>query len=244
MQVLLPVFTTAYSSLLMLGRVSSYDQRLMWALVIVLPVNILISFVLGRMRFGVADLINRAQRTADRSYCGAGQQYAADQVDGHRGKRSGRRRSADEGFLPGRGDRPVGARTGAAVNAIAGALQSVAIILVGRAFYSAGALDLTQWIAYYGFAIQLTNILSNYCNSWSNFKGAQGSVDRVSQIMDEQEEPLDKGRDAGALAGNISLRDVCFSYGTNHCLPASTPRSLPEKLPPSWAPPAAARRRC
>ena len=55
------------------------------------------------------------------------------------------------------------------VNAIAGALQSVAIILAGRAFYSAGALDLTQWIAYYGFAIQLTNILSNYCNSWSNF---------------------------------------------------------------------------
>ena len=92
-------------------------------------------------------------------------------------------------------------------------LQSVAIILAGRAFYSTGALDLTQWIAYYGFAIQLTNILSNYCNSWSNFKGAQGSVDRVSQIMDEQEEPLDKGRDAGALAGNISLRDVCFSYG-------------------------------
>ena len=33
---------------------------------IVLPVNILISFVLGRMRFGVADLINRrnAQLTA------------------------------------------------------------------------------------------------------------------------------------------------------------------------------------
>lgn len=64
MQVLLPLFTTAYSSLLMLGRVSSYDQRLMWALVIVLPVNILISFVLGRMRFGVADLINRGVSTS------------------------------------------------------------------------------------------------------------------------------------------------------------------------------------
>ena len=87
MQVLLPVFTTAYSSLLMLGRVSSYDQRLMWALVIVLPVNILISFVLGRMRFGVADLINRRNATADRGHRGTGQQYAADQVDGHRGKK-------------------------------------------------------------------------------------------------------------------------------------------------------------
>ena len=99
------------------------------------------------------------------------------------------------------------------INAIASALQSVAIILAGRAFYSTGALDLTQWIAYYGFAIQLTNILSNYCSSWSNFKGAQGSVDRVSQIMDEREEPLDEGCAAEVLRGNISLRDVCFSYG-------------------------------
>ena len=81
-------------------------------------------------------------------------------------------------------------------------------------FYSTGALDLTQWIAYYGFAIQLTNILSNYCSSWSNFKGAQGSVDRVSQIMDERGGAA--GRGAGLRErsrGNISLRDVCFSYG-------------------------------
>ena len=120
----------------------------------------------------------------------------------------------------------------------------MAIILAGRAFYSAGALDLTQWIAYYGFAIQLTNILSNYCNSWSNFKGAQGSVDRVSQIMDEQEEPLDKGRDAGALAGNISLRDVCFSYGGQTTVYRPRRRDPCRKITAIVGPPAAARRRC
>ena len=213
MQVLLPVFTTAYSSLLMLGRVSSYDQRLMWALVIVLPVNILISFVLGRMRFGVADLINRrnaqltaaiAERANNMLLIKSMGTEEKEAVAGEARMRASYQAEVTDLWVRG---------LALPVNAIAGALQSVAIILAGRAFYSAGALDLTQWIAYYGFAIQLTNILSNYCNSWSNFKGAQGSVDRVSQIMDEQEEPLDKGRDAGALAGNISLRDVCFSYG-------------------------------
>ena len=213
MQVLLPVFTTAYSSLLMLGRVSSYDQRLMWALVIVLPVNILISFVLGRMRFGVADLINRrnaqltaaiAERANNMLLIKSMGTEEKEAVAGEARMKASYQAEVTDLWVRG---------LALPINAIAGALQSVAIILAGRAFYSAGALDLTQWIAYYGFAIQLTNILSNYCNSWSNFKGAQGSVDRVSQIMDEQEEPLDKGRDAGALAGNISLRDVCFSYG-------------------------------
>lgn len=244
MQVLLPVFTTAYSSLLMLGRVSSYDQRLMWALVIVLPVNILISFVLGRMRFGVADLINRrnAQLTAaiaERANnmlliksMGTEEKEAA---AGEARMRASYQAEVTDLWVRG---------LALPVNAIAGALQSVAIILAGRAFYSAGALDLTQWIAYYGFAIQLTNILSNYCNSWSNFKGAQGSVDRVSQIMDEQEEPLDKGRDAGGSRGIFRCGTCAFPTGINHCLPASTPRSRPDRSPPSWAPPAAARRRC
>ena len=206
MQVLLPVFTTAYSSLLMLGRVSSYDQRLMWALVIVLPVNILISFVLGRMRFGVADLINRrnAQLTAaiaERANnmlliksMGTEEKEAA---AGEARMRASYQAEVTDLWVRG---------LALPVNAIASALQSVAIILAGRAFYSAGALDLTQWIAYYGFAIQLTNILSNYCNSWSNFKGAQGSVDRVSQIMDEREEPLDKGREAEAFFREVSAR--------------------------------------
>lgn len=213
MQVLLPVFTTAYSSLLMLGRVSSYDQRLMWALVIVLPVNILISFVLGRMRFGVADLINRrnaqltaaiAERANNMLLIKSMGTEEKETVAGEARMKASYQAEVTDLWVRG---------LALPINAIASALQSVAIILAGRAFYSTGALDLTQWIAYYGFAIQLTNILSNYCNSWSNFKGAQGSVDRVSQIMDEREEPLDEGCAAEVLRGNISLRDVCFSYG-------------------------------
>ena len=100
MQVLLPVFTTAYSSLLMLGRVSSYDQRLMWALVIVLPVNILISFVLGRMRFGVADLINRRNAQLTAAIAERANNMLLIKSMGTEGKRSGRRRSTDESLLP------------------------------------------------------------------------------------------------------------------------------------------------
>lgn len=59
MKVFLPIFTTAYASFVILRKVSSYDGALMWSLVAALPVNILISFILGRLQFGVQDLINR-----------------------------------------------------------------------------------------------------------------------------------------------------------------------------------------
>ena len=86
--------------------------------------------------------------------------------------------------------------------------------------------------------------LSNYCSSWSNFKGAQGSVDRVSQIMDEREEPLDEGCAAEVLGGTSRCGTCASPTGTQRCLPVSTRRSPPEKLPRSWALPAAARQRC
>lgn len=213
MLVFLSALTTAYSSWVILERISSYDSDLMWSLVIVLPVNLLITFVMGRMRFGVADLINRrnAELTASVSERTNNMlliksMATEDKESANVGERMRASYSADVMNL-------WVTNLALPANAIATALQTVTIILVGRGFYSSGALDLTQWVAYYGFATQLTNILGAYCGYWSSFKGAQGAVDRVSQIMDEREENLRDGSDAGALAGDIRLENVTFSYG-------------------------------
>ena len=87
------------------------------------------------------------------------------------------------------------------ISAIATALQTVVIILVGRGFYASGALELTQWIAYYGFAVQLTNILGAYCGYWTTFK------------QDERSEDLDTGEVMGSPAGGIRFEKVDFSFG-------------------------------
>lgn len=213
MQVFIPIFTTAYSSFVILGRISSYNGGLMWSLLVVLPINILITFIMGRMRFGVADLINRrnaqltaavAERTNNMLLIKSMVTEEKEAEAGEARMKAAYRANVADLWIRG---------LALPVNAIAGALQTVVIILVGRGYYGSGALDLTQWIAYYGFAIQLTNILSAYCGYWSNFKSAQGAVDRVSQIIDEPEEQLDKGEDAGRVTGAITLRNVRFSYG-------------------------------
>lgn len=191
MKVFLPIFTTAYASFVILRKVSSYDGALMWSLVAALPVNILISFILGRLQFGVQDLINR--RNAELTASVAERMKASYRAAGMNIWITG---------------------LAVPVQAIAGVLQTIVIILVGRGYYASGALSLTEWIAYYGFAVQLTSILSGYCGYWTSFKRAQGAVDRVSQIMAERSEDLGAGDAMGYPAGGIHFEKVDFSFGS------------------------------
>ena len=213
MRVFLAVLTTAYSSFVILRKISSYDGALMWSLVAILPVNILISFIMGRLKFGVQDLINRrnaqltaaiAERTNNLMLIksmGAEEKEAA-VGEGH--MRASYRAAGMNIWITG---------LSLPISAIATALQTVVIILVGRGFYASGALELTQWIAYYGFAVQLTNILGAYCGYWTTFKQVQGSVDRVTEIMDERSEDLDTGEVMGSPTGGIRFEKVDFSFG-------------------------------
>ena len=214
MKVFLPIFTTAYASFVILRKVSSYDGALMWSLVAALPVNILISFILGRLQFGVQDLINRrnaeltasvAERTNNLMLIKSMGTEAKESATGEERMKASYRAAGMNIWITG---------LAVPVQAIAGVLQTIVIILVGRGYYASGALSLTEWIAYYGFAVQLTSILSGYCGYWTSFKRAQGAVDRVSQIMAEPSEDLGAGDAMGSPAGGIHFEKVDFSFGT------------------------------
>ena len=213
MRVFLAVLTTAYSSFVILRKISSYDGALMWSLVAILPVNILISFIMGRLKFGVQDLINRrnaqltaaiAERTNNLMLIKSMGTEEKEAAVGEGHMRASYRAAGMNIWITG---------LSLPISAIATALQTVVIILVGRGFYASGALELTQWIAYYGFAVQLTNILGAYCGYWTTFKQVQGSVDRVTEIMDERSEDLDTGEVMGSPTGGIRFEKVDFSFG-------------------------------
>lgn len=214
MKVFLPIFTTAYASFVILRKVSSYDGALMWSLVAALPVNILISFILGRLQFGVQDLINRrnaeltasvAERTNNLMLIKSMGTEAKEARAGEERMKASYRAAGMNIWITG---------LAVPVKAIAGVLQTIVIILVGRGYYASGALSLREWIAYYGFAVQLTNILSGYCGYWTSFKRAQGAVDRVSQIMSERSEDLGAGDAMVYPAGGIHFEKVDFSFGS------------------------------
>ena len=51
MQVFVAILTSAYTLVITLGKIGSYDQKLMIALIAVLPLNLVIAFVMGKMKF-------------------------------------------------------------------------------------------------------------------------------------------------------------------------------------------------
>ncbi len=214
MKVFLPIFTTAYASFVILRKVSSYDGALMWSLVAALPVNILISFILGRLQFGVQDLINRRNAELTASVAERTNNLMLIKSMGTESKEAGTGEERMKASYRAAGMNIWITGLAVPIQAIAGVLQTIVIILVGRGYYASGALRLTEWIAYYGFAVQLTSILSGYCGYWTSFKRAQGAVDRVSQIMAEPSENLGAGDAMGSPAGGIHFEKVDFSFGT------------------------------
>ena len=213
MQVFVPIITTAYATFVLLRKIGTYDTALMLSLLAVLPVNVLINFILGRLKFGVSDEVNKknaeltagvAERTnnmlliktmgTEEKECGAGSKLMEASY------KAGRKSVfISQLSLP--------------VNTIAGALQIVIIVLVGRGFYSKGSITLPEWIAYYGFATQLTNTLTSYLGYWTSFKAAQGATDRVANIIDTPDEKTHEGETAERLSGDIRFENVTFSYG-------------------------------
>lgn len=214
MKVFLPIFTTAYASFVILRKVSSYDGALMWSLVAALPVNILISFILGRLQFGVQDLINRRNAELTASVAERTNNLMLIKSMGTEAKEAGAGEERMKASYRAAGMNIWITGLAVPVQAIAGVLQIIVIILVGRGYYASGALSLREWIAYYGFAVQLTSILSGYCGYWTSFKRAQGAVDRVSQIMAERSEDLGAGDAMGYPAGGIHFEKVDFSFGS------------------------------
>lgn len=213
MQVFIPILTTGYTTIVLLQRVSTYDSALMWSLLAVVPINVMISFIMGRLRFGVSDKVNK---TNARLTAGIAERTNQTLLIKTLGTEQ-RELQTGEGLMK---ENYAAERSGVLVNhlsspiyAIAGALQVVIIILMGRMFYSEGRIDLAEWIAYYGFATQLTNAITGYLTDWTVFKSAQGATDRVAEVVDTPDEDTAAGLQAEALSGDIRLRDVTFSYG-------------------------------
>ncbi len=213
MQVFLPIITGAYQAWVVLKKISTYDAALMWSLVAVLPINVLINFVMGRLNFGLSDLSNRrtAELTAALSEKTGNMMLVKTMGTEEKEMAAGVARM-EASYKAGVLSNWVGQLAGP-IHTIAGVLQTIVIIMVGRGFYSSGAISLPEWIAYYGFAAQLTNLFSAYLGYWTSFKSTQGATDRVSQIMDAPSEDARSGETVDQLHGDIRLEKVDFSYG-------------------------------
>ena len=213
MQTFVPAITTAYSTFVLLRRVSTYDSALMWSLLAILPVIVLINFILGRLKFGVNDRVNRVNAELTAGIAERTNNMLLIKTMGTEDKEQKRGEAYMQAHYKASLATTWVNNLAFPVSAIAGALQVVVIVMVGRSFYSNGSISLPEWIAYFGFATQLINTLTSYFGYWTNFKSAQGATDRVAEVVDTPDENTSAGAEVTGLSGDIRLDSVTFSYG-------------------------------
>lgn len=212
MQVFLLALTSLYSTVRLFVQIRSYNSRLMVATLALLPLQVVIGVLAGRLRFGLSDQVNR--RTAELTEAVS--------------ERTGQAMLIKSFSAQKREEETVAQRATAyyktsvlnawvtsfvsPVYVLVGALQFILIVMVGRGFYSDGSITLAQWVAYFAFANQIINNLTAYTGYWTSLKSAQGATNRVSAVMAEPEENRDEGVPVEPLQGDIVFDHLRFGY--------------------------------
>lgn len=212
MQVVVSCITSSYSLFVLVKKIISYDVGLIIALLICVPFVIGIPAVLGRFNFGVSDRVNR--RNAELT------QEIAEKVNNIETIKSFSKeeKETENGQIRMKNlynaciRRSWLSQLTSPMYIITGVIQTLVIVLVGRHYYMNGAIDLTQWIAFFAFSASVCANLTSFSGYWDSFKLTQGSTNRVAHILEETEEDLHSGADNSDLNGDILFDNVSFSY--------------------------------
>lgn len=217
-QVVIPVFTGIYSIFIIFRQVGTYDTSLMWSLLAVIPFVLAVAFMMGKLKFGISDTVNKKYAAMAREVsekvnnelliksCATEEKEVKSGI----GKMMDCFRTSMKSSWIGQLSNPI--------YIIVGLLQLILIILIGRKFYSDGSITLAQWIAYFAFAQQIANNLQAYAGYWASFKASQGATRRVTYIMDEKNEDPGTDRSADDMSGAFAFQNVTFSYGEEKVL--------------------------
>ncbi len=212
-QVIIPIFTGLYTLFVVFRKVGDYDTALMWSLLAVVPFVLAVAFMMGKLSFGISDTVNlrSAQYSRDVSEKLNAEQLikssATEEKEIQNGvaKMTAYFKASIKSSWIGQFRYPV--------YTIVGVLQTIAIVLIGRSFYSNGSITLAQWIAYLAFAQQIANQLQAYAGYWTSIKSSQGGTRRVTYIMDEKDEPSGTDVAADDMSGDFAFENVTFAYG-------------------------------
>lgn len=212
MQVMVSCITGIYSLTALLLKIFSYSTGLMLALLVYIPFMIAIPAILGKFNFGINNKVN--EKNAELT------QYISEKVEQIETVKafSAEDAETDAGKIKMKGlyryviKNSWLSQLTTPLYAISGLIQAIIIILVGRYYYMQGAITLTQWIAFFAFSESVSANLSAYAGYWDAFKIAQGSTNRVTQIMELPEEDLTSKDNESKLSGSIQFQNVSFSY--------------------------------
>lgn len=213
MNVFVGMITSAYSIIITLRQIGSYNYKLMVILIAVLPLNVGIAIILGKMQFGIVNIVNKKRAKLTEGIAESAtnmilvKSMGTEELEYEKGMDKAKdlyNKTILNSWITSISN---------PAYTVSDMIQFMIIVLVGRNFYGSGAISLAEWISYFAFANTLVNYISGYCGNWGTFKVSQGATNRIAHLMMKDEENLDDGEPVSEFNGPINFNNVTFAYG-------------------------------
>ena len=208
---LIPTATCLYSMANVVSRVFKYDWRLTLVMLGLIPLNILVAFIFGRINFFLSKRDTQVNTRLTRKLAELitniplAKAFAKEEAETERGKehidRLYRLNIKSSWLMQFRD----------VSEAIVHTLQTVAICVVGLLLIGGGTITKRAWISFFLFSTVFSNSITELMMYWQNIKTIQGGADPLCRVMEAKEENYD-GEPCEELHGNLELSNVCFRY--------------------------------
>lgn len=98
------------------------------------------------------------------------------------------------------------------IGAIVGCLPEIAIILLGVHLMKQDELPISEWYMFYAYSGALIGFVGTLTGIWNKSKSVQGRLNKVSDVLYEEEESIENYVKESLEAGDLSFDGVTFGY--------------------------------
>ena len=98
------------------------------------------------------------------------------------------------------------------IGALVGCLPEIAIILLGVRMMKQNELAVSEWYMFYAYSGALIGFVGTLTAIWNRSKSVQGRLNKVSDVLYEEEESIENYVKESLEAGDLSFDDVTFGY--------------------------------
>ena len=98
------------------------------------------------------------------------------------------------------------------IGAIVGCLPEIAIILLGVRMMKQNELAVSEWYMFYAYSGALIGFVGTLTSIWNRSKSVQGRLNKVSDVLYEEEESIENYVKESLEAGDLSFDHVTFGY--------------------------------
>lgn len=195
-----------------LTKINGYSPKLLLAVVVLIPVYILYSFLMGRWQYKVGRRIQvriggltgfLTERIKNLTLI---KSFVTEKKEEEKGTVA-----SSELYKA----KVESAKMNAVVVAYTMGAEVIGIIIAviwGSILLKNGEIDLPAWLAFFLFVPTINTVLRQLTNVWSNLKDVQGRASRLGELMEAPQENMNESAPAAIPSGQIELSDVSFTY--------------------------------